>query len=393
MNLQVLLILAALFCHSQSMRTNDLPESEIEDEEEERTNSIFDKILTANKGNEKWLIFGDIIVNASRGAKICPFRTCYWPKGRDGLVRVPYELSNKFNSKQKELIHRSLVELNTLTCVRFVTHTTERDYVKVLSYNGCAAGVGRFGGEQKVFLENKGCMWRGVIQHEFNHVMGFYHEQSRKDRDLYVQIIWDNISKGQEHNFVERNLETFGLPYDYHSVMHYGKYAFSKTHGKPTIVPIPNPNQIIGQVDGFTTLDYAKLNTLYDCKMCVTVLSEWSGSLMTLNYPSKYMSNSNCFWLIRTQRKQIQLTFRAVEIESSSGCSKDYIKVYDGDSKTSRVLLNKSCGNVKLPLLIGSGNLMLIEFVSDRSITAPGFMASYSVGRCGGTLTTKTDCS
>ncbi|XP_064418166.1 embryonic protein UVS.2-like [Latimeria chalumnae] len=172
--------------------------------------------------------------------------------------------------------------------------------------------------------------------------------------------------------------------------MHYGKYVYSKLWGVPTIMPIPNPNQAIGNVYGFSTLDYAKLNALYDCKLHVTLLSEWSGSLMTKNYPSKYKNNLHCFWLIKPRSKQLVLTFKAVDIESSSDCSKDYIKVYDGDTKTSRVLLDKSCGNVTLPLLIASGNLMLIEFVSDSSITAPGFTASYFVVTCGGTFTTKT---
>ena len=41
-----------------------------------------------------------------------------------------------------------------------------------------------------------GCEYKGIAIHEMMHTLGFYHEQSRLDRDNYVTIKWENIAQG-----------------------------------------------------------------------------------------------------------------------------------------------------------------------------------------------------
>lgn len=40
------------------------------------------------------------------------------------------------------------------------------------------------------------CWRRGVILHELMHLLGFFHEHSRWDRDLFVELNFENIQRG-----------------------------------------------------------------------------------------------------------------------------------------------------------------------------------------------------
>ena len=71
----------------------------------------------------------------------------------------------------------------------------------------------------------------GIIQHEMMHALGFYHEQSRPDRDDFVTIKWDAIPTVMYSNFDKYEtsyVTTQDIAYDYGSVMHYAAYDFSQ---------------------------------------------------------------------------------------------------------------------------------------------------------------------
>ncbi len=48
-------------------------------------------------------------------------------------------------------------------------------------------------GAQQVSLQSPSCFYIGIAAHELMHALGFWHEQSRADRDKYVRINWANI--------------------------------------------------------------------------------------------------------------------------------------------------------------------------------------------------------
>ena len=55
--------------------------------------------------------------------------------------------------------------------------------------------------------------------------MGRFHEHARDDRNTEVTINYDAIMAGKEGQFVIHEMETFGIPYDVESVMHYGPWV------------------------------------------------------------------------------------------------------------------------------------------------------------------------
>ena len=77
-----------------------------------------------------------------------------------------------------------------LNVLRFVSLS----YCHVLSFS-CWSMIGRSGGVQKLKLGNW-CLQLGTTLHELMHAIGFFHEQSREDRDDHVVIYWSNIQSG-----------------------------------------------------------------------------------------------------------------------------------------------------------------------------------------------------
>nr|XP_008103838.1 PREDICTED: astacin-like metalloendopeptidase [Anolis carolinensis] len=348
----------------------------------------FQGTQASNDTGESDLHQDDIVYRRriQRSAMSCSGR-CYWPKAPDGLVNIPVSISTEFSIEERLVILEAMQEFVTLTCIRFINYTSEYDYINIIPGNTCWSYFGKIGGRQHLGLAKHGCVYKGLIQHELNHALGFLHEHARSDRDEYVKINLEYVIAGERGNFEKVNSTNLYLPYDYNSVMHYGAYDFSNTVGKPTIVPIPNKSVPIGQRVGLSNLDVKKINKLYGCNSCSTVLHSSSGILSSDNYPHPYPKNVTCLWLIRTAQEKVYLNFRDFDIQPSSNCTCDYVRIYDGNNRNAHVLIDRFCGIGQLPAVMASGNTILLEFVSDGDTTSTGFTAFYTHVKCGGTFT------
>ncbi|MBZ3872772.1 Meprin A subunit alpha [Sciurus carolinensis] len=140
---------------------------------------------------------------------------------------------------------------------------------------GCWSSVGDQHVGQNLSI-GQGCDYKAIIEHEILHALGFYHEQSRTDRDDYVNIWWDEIIPGYQHNFNTYDdsfITDLNTPYDYESVMHYAPFSFNKNESIPTITAkIPEFNSIIGQRLDLSAIDLERLNRMYNCTATHTLL-------------------------------------------------------------------------------------------------------------------------
>jgi len=183
-----------------------------------------------------------------------------WPK----TIAYSWDDNIARSSKAKNAIMAAIADYQRYTCLRFVPWNGHRDYFYFYQGRGCSSPVGRWGGRATISLAS-GCWSKATVIHEMGHSLGFYHEQSRPDRDNYLTIYKHNIKKDMVYNFNKATeVNSLGNPYDYRSVMHYDKTAFGD--GKITMMPKNRYYEnIIGTGPGFSKGDIKQFNQLYKC--------------------------------------------------------------------------------------------------------------------------------
>uniref|UniRef100_A0A3B5PTG8 Metalloendopeptidase n=1 Tax=Xiphophorus maculatus TaxID=8083 RepID=A0A3B5PTG8_XIPMA len=201
-----------------------------------------------------------------RNADPCTIVGCKWFKSGEH-VYIPYYIDTNYSPEERHQILAVLQRFNKATCIRFVPFKLQNSdylYFYTRPNEGCWSYIGRQGGGQFISLERNKCLRTSTVSHEVLHALGFNHEQVRIDRDEYIRVLFQNIKPGR-FNFWKVRTNNMGSPYDYNSVMHYKKYAFSK-NGQPTIAARSHQIHSFGNSYGMSNTDIDRVNKLYNCR-------------------------------------------------------------------------------------------------------------------------------
>ncbi|KAM7395820.1 hypothetical protein PAMA_007212 [Pampus argenteus] len=222
-----------------------------------------------NLGSDANLFEGDIVIPEGRNALVDPTSRWKFP--------IPYILGDDLDLNAKGCVHQAFEMYRLKSCVDFKPYEGEKTFIKFEKRGGCFSSVGDQHTGQILSL-GSGCDHKAVIEHELLHALGFYHEQSRTDRDDYVDIWLDQVTPGYEHNFNKYNddfITDQNTPYDYESIMHYRPFSFNKNASAPTVTTkIPEFYNIIGQYLDFSAMDTLRLNRMYNCPGPLTLLDQ-----------------------------------------------------------------------------------------------------------------------
>jgi len=202
-----------------------------------------------------------------------------WPGGV-----IPYDVS-KLSTAQQALALRAMQRwMDTGANIKFVPRTTEAEYVHFTGNTNAGNNTSLVGFKKGVRanINITAFWWRQqewMPAHELGHVLGFFHEHERWDRDQFVTIHYENIKAGRANDYdwiPKTNWIVSTLPYDYRSIMHYRICWASKCEseckdgvgGSPCAVIEPLDKKydgVIGQWtdNGISALDAERARLVY----------------------------------------------------------------------------------------------------------------------------------
>lgn len=183
----------------------------------------------------------------------------------DGIIHYVINRNVAYASRRAHsIIKRAMAYWESKTCLEFKEYNKHlHGYKDVLEFrkgSWCASKLGRIGGIQPLYIA-RGCLSLGTIIHELGHTIGWIHEQARPDRDRYIRVDWSRVPRGYIEQYEKQSsdfINTYGVPYDYTSIMHYPSSG--------ELITLDRRYQhTIGQREKLSFYDTKLANIMYDC--------------------------------------------------------------------------------------------------------------------------------
>jgi len=202
-----------------------------------------------------------------------------WPGGV-----IPYDISKLAPAQQTDALRAMKRWTDTGARIQFAPRKAEVEYVNFTGNTNAGNNTSLVGFKKGVRADiNITAFWwrqqEWMPAHELGHVLGFFHEHERWDRDQCVTIHYENIKAGRapDYDWIPKtNWIVSSLPYDYQSIMHYRICWTSKCESEckdgvgssPCAVIEPVDKQydrVIGQwtMNGISALDAERARLVY----------------------------------------------------------------------------------------------------------------------------------
>lgn len=216
----------------------------------------------------------EICANSNSRSAVAANTSLYWP----GKVINYMILDSSFTKDERNRIIEALNEISNATHLTFSYNGTPANIERIMFIrsegNTSSSPIGRQSTPPNYIRLANNYFSKGTVIHETLHSLGFFHEQSRTDRDNYITIIEENINPAKQHNFdtfIESNYSGYNLgPFDFNSIMLYSSYnSFAIDISLPTMTK-KDGSTFTGQRSGLSDGDIAGLNYIYGYKPILT---------------------------------------------------------------------------------------------------------------------------